>query len=80
MEKYKYPVFDPETMNEPEFRETVFSNDLVMTLHKSIKGIENEKVHITEVQVMGESSISWGIVEEIDGKKYLTHRVFLKKA
>ena len=80
MEKYKFLVYDPKNMNEPEQRESSVGNEIVKKMEELLKTVNNDTITISPIVINpNDLSVSWGVIETVYGKKTLTHYISIKK-
>jgi hypothetical protein len=77
MEKYKFAIFD-ETMSEPVFKDTNISDKIVKTISDALQSINDNTITVSPVMVTKELNVTFSIIENIDGKQYLTHRLIIQ--
>lgn len=77
MEKYKFAIFD-STMSEPVFKDTNVSDKIVKTIGEALQSINDSTITISPVMVTKDLNVSFSIIEKIDDKQYLTHRLILQ--
>ncbi len=78
MEKYKFLVFDPKTMESAE-RESSVSNELVNRLQELLETLNDDNITLSPLIINPDDlSVRWGIIETINGQRHLTHRIILK--
>lgn len=77
MNKHKYLVFDPKTMESTE-RETSVSDELTKKLQEFLTSLNSDTITVSPLMVTNDLNVSWSIIETVDNQQYLTHRIILK--
>lgn len=78
MEKIKFATLKDSNATEVVYKETNISDKIVKTISDVLQSINDDAITISPVMVTPELNVMFSIIEKIDDKLYLTHRLIIQ--